>query len=141
MPASLKLSLMASGTPSVKVRLNLAMSAQASAGAGAARPLPCMRRPQSMSSDTPTKTFFGSQPRSWQVPPKGSESTTATLQPASRQPKAALWAAEPVPTTTRSTWTVICLPFSVAFFEPSQPEGVGQLCHHGPLSARPALGT
>lgn len=65
-----------------------------------------MRQPQSTSSDTPTRTFLGSQPRSWHVPPKGSESTTATLQPAARQGKATLWAAEPLPTTTRSTSTV-----------------------------------
>ena len=34
-------------------------------------PLPVMRRFQSTSSETPTRTFFGSQPRKLQVPPNG----------------------------------------------------------------------
>src|ERR671919_112637 len=79
------------------------MSGQASVGTGVEMPLPFMRRFQSTSSETPTRTFFGSQPRKLQVPPKGSESTTVTLQPAFRQVSATLCAAAPEPRTMRST--------------------------------------
>src|SRR5258708_29719947 len=58
----------------------------------------------------PTSTFFGSHPRSWQVPPNGRESMTATLQPASRHAYATVWAAEPVPITITSTLEVTVIP-------------------------------
>ena len=87
----------------MKVRLKRIMSDQASVGAGAESPFPCMRRVQSTSSEMPTSTFFGSQPRCAHVPPKGRESITVTLHPASRHGYATLWAADPVPTTMRST--------------------------------------
>jgi hypothetical protein len=52
-------------------------------------------------------TFFGSEPRSAHVPPKGLESTTATCRPALRQPVAAADAADPVPITTTSNFLII----------------------------------
>src|SRR5712691_9884326 len=55
-----------------------------------------------MTSAPETSIFFGSHPRSAQVPPKGRKSITATLQPAARTRIAAVIAAVPVPTITRS---------------------------------------
>src|SRR5713226_597228 len=77
---------------------------------GALTPLPCIRRLQSTSSEMPTSTFFGSHPRSWQVPPNGRESMTATLHPASRHAYATVWAAEPVPITITSTVVATIFP-------------------------------
>ena len=57
----------------------------------------------------PTSTFFGSQPRRAQVPPKGRESMTATSFPALRHRMAAVEAAEPVPITTTSYLVVTTL--------------------------------
>jgi hypothetical protein len=48
-----------------------------------------------MASAPPTSIFFGSQPRSAHVPPKGWKSITATRQPASRTRMAAVFAAVP----------------------------------------------
>src|SRR2546428_8667226 len=55
-----------------------------------------------MTSAPETSIFFGSHPRSAQVPPKGRKSITATLQPAAGTRIAAVIAAVPVPTITRS---------------------------------------
>src|SRR5690348_1058545 len=65
-------------------------------------PRPLMRRFQSVSSAAPTSTFFGSQPRSAQVPPYGSSSTIATRHPALRQRDATAEPPVPVPITMRS---------------------------------------
>jgi hypothetical protein len=51
--------------------------------------LPRIRRAWSIASAVPTSTFFGSQPRSMQVPPKGRWSITATRHPAERHREAA----------------------------------------------------
>src|SRR3982074_1264094 len=60
-------------------------------------------RPTLSTVSTPAiSIFFGSQPRSAQVPPNGRKSITATLQPAARTRIAATIAAVPVPTITRS---------------------------------------
>src|SRR5713226_5059910 len=110
MPALAKLRSFCSGTGSVKVRLKRMRSGQSIVSPGAGTPLLCIRRSQSTSSETPTSTFLGSQPRSWQVPPNGRESITATLWPASRTLYATDWAAEPVPITITSTVVAMVLP-------------------------------
>jgi len=61
-----------------------------------------MRSTPSMTSAAAISIFFGSQPRSAQVPPNGRWSMTATDQPALRQPNAVTLAAVPVPITIRS---------------------------------------
>src|SRR5438128_5799073 len=68
------------------------------------KPFPFIRLTASMRVPTPTSTFFGSHPRSWQVPPNGRESLIATDQPALRHLKAAADAAAPVPITMRSNF-------------------------------------
>src|SRR5262249_5449704 len=64
-------------------------------------PIATMSRAGWTASAAPTRIFFGRQPRSAHVPPNGRESTTATVQPASRQ-RDATAEVIPVPTTTRS---------------------------------------
>lgn len=101
-PALAKASSRWRGTGSVNVRLKR-ISADHSIRAPSDRtPQPSMTRARSMTSAAPTSTFFGSQPRRTQVPPKGRESTIATRQPARRQREATVDAADPVPITTRS---------------------------------------
>jgi hypothetical protein len=90
------------GTGSVNVRLNRMSAGQSRCMLSPAIPLPRMRRCQSTSSAIPTRTFFGSHPRSAQVPPNGRLSTMATVRPASRRLYAAAAPASPVPMTTRS---------------------------------------
>ena len=90
-----------SGTGSVNVRLNRMSSGQSIASSRARTPHPAMFPTASTASAALTRTFLGLQPLSAQVPPKGRESTTATLHPASRQREATA-DATPVPTTTRS---------------------------------------
>src|SRR5690349_11914994 len=85
-----------------------------------------MRRLQSTSSETPTSIFFGSQPRNWQVPPNGRESTTATFQPASRVLYAADWAADPVPITITSTVVAMVLPRFDSTIGPNSSAGLEQ---------------
>ena len=89
------------GTASVKLRLNAINSGQSTCSSPAT---PCvrMRNAKSMTSAPETSIFFGSHPRSAQVPPNGRKSITATLQPAARTRIAAVIAAVPVPTITRS---------------------------------------
>ena len=65
-------------------------------------PRPLKRWPQWSASAAPTSTFFGSQPRSAHVPPKGRESMMATVHPAFRHRGATDEAADPVPMTMRS---------------------------------------
>src|SRR5207245_1402664 len=65
---------------------------------------------KSMTSAPETSIFFGSHPRSAQVPPNGRKSITATLQPAARTRIAAVIAAVPVPTITRSYRFAMALP-------------------------------
>src|SRR5262249_54992136 len=66
---------------------------------------------QSTASAPLTSIFFGSQPRSAQVPPNGRWSITATERPALRTRPAATCAAVPVPMTMRSN-ACISLPFA-----------------------------
>src|SRR5712691_2227377 len=89
------------GTGSVKPRLNAINSGQ-SMSSFPATPRVRMRDAKSTASAPETSIFFGSQPRSAQVPPNGRKSITATLQPAARTRIAAVIAAVPVPTITRS---------------------------------------
>src|ERR1035437_6947835 len=65
-----------------------------------------MRRPQSITSAAPTSTFFGSHPRSAQVPPNGLESTIATCHPAALHLDVTADAADPVPIAIRSKFLV-----------------------------------
>ena len=92
------------GTGSVKVLLKSIESAQSMCAASLFRPFPFIRLTASMRAPVPTSTFFGSHPRSWQVPPNGRESLIATDQPALRHLKAAADAAAPVPITMRSNF-------------------------------------
>src|SRR5260370_19253379 len=66
-----------------------------------------MRRPQSITSATPTSTFLGSHPRSAHVPPNGLESTIATCHPAKRHRDATADAAVPVPIAIRSNFFIM----------------------------------
>src|SRR5205809_603229 len=67
MPARAKLCSRERGTGSVNIRLKAISSPQSMAGLPAT-PLPSMRRAWSTASAAPTSTFFGSQPRSAEVP-------------------------------------------------------------------------
>src|SRR5216684_326886 len=89
------------GIGSVKDRLN-AISSRQSMHTSPAMPFPRMRRAWSSAATPPTSIFFGSQPRSAHVPPKGRKSTIATIHPALRTRIAATIAAVPVPMMTRS---------------------------------------
>src|SRR6266581_4207313 len=89
------------GTGSVKPRLNAISSGQ-STFSFPATPRVRMRDAKSTASAPEISIFFGSHPRSAQVPPNGRKSITATLQPAARTRIAAVIAAVPVPTITRS---------------------------------------
>src|SRR6266850_5437011 len=89
------------GIGSVKDRLN-AISSRQSMRTSPATPFPRMRRACSSAATPPISIFFGSQPRSTHVPPKGRKSTMATVHPALRTRIAATIAAVPVPMMTRS---------------------------------------
>src|SRR5260370_2603866 len=106
MPALAKLSSRCLGTGCVKVRLKRISSRQSIESCSDRIPLPFIRRAQSITSAAPTSTFFGSQPRSAQVPPNGLESTIATCHPAARHRDATADAPAPVPIATTSN----CLP-------------------------------
>src|SRR5712692_7396690 len=95
------------GTGSVNVLLKRIKAAQSISVPFDTIPFPCIRLFQSTISAAPTSTFFGSQPRNGQVPPKGLESIIATSQPADRHLEAAVEAAAPVPMTTRSNLFVM----------------------------------
>src|SRR5437588_3983283 len=107
MPALLKFSSLFLATGSVNERLNRINSFQSIWSCSERIPLPFMRRAQSIASAAPTSTFLGSHPRRAQVPPKGSESTIATLHPAARHRDATADAADPVPIATRSYLSAI----------------------------------
>src|SRR5260370_7572011 len=92
------------GTGSVNERLKRINSCQSMQISSVLIPLPFIRRPQSTASAAPTRTFFGSHPRSAHVPPNGRESITATCHPADRHRDATGDAASPVPITTRSNF-------------------------------------
>src|SRR5713226_6219051 len=92
------------GAGSVKVLLKRIASAQSICAASLFKPFPFIRFTASMRAPTPTSTFFGSHPRSWQVPPNDRESLIATDQPALRHLKAAADSAAPVPITMRSNF-------------------------------------
>ncbi len=102
MPAWWKLFSRLAGVGSVNVRLKRINSLQSIRIPRPSTPFPSSRRAAFTTSAAPTRTFFGSQPRSAQVPPNGRSSTTATVQPAARHLQATVDAAEPVPIQTRS---------------------------------------
>src|SRR5712692_11745994 len=77
------------GTGSVNVFLKRIKAAQSISVPFDTIPFPCIRLFQSTISVAPTSTFFGSQPRNGQLPPKGLESIIATSQPADRHLEAA----------------------------------------------------
>src|SRR5713226_6258656 len=106
MPAFASPSSWRFGTGSVKERLKCINSCQSIWSCSARIPFPFIRRAQSVTSAAPTNTFFGSQPRSAQVPPNGLESTIATCHPAARHRDATADAPAPVPIATTSN----CLP-------------------------------
>jgi hypothetical protein len=93
-------------TGSVNERLKRINSCQSMQICSALIPFPFIRRTQSTASAAPTRTFFGSHPRSLHVPPNGRESITATCHPADRHRDDTLDAASPVPITTRSNFLV-----------------------------------
>src|SRR5260370_1149012 len=95
------------GTGSVNDRLKRIHSCQSVCSSSALIPCPFSRRTQSTASAAPTRTFFGSHPRSAHVPPNGLESMTATCHPADRHRDATADAADPVPMTTRSNFLVM----------------------------------
>src|SRR5260370_14633392 len=95
------------GTGSVNERLNRIKSCQSMQISSARIPFPFIRRTQSTASAAPTRTFFGSHPRSAHVPPNGLESITATSHPADRHCDATGDAASPVPMTTMSNSLVM----------------------------------
>src|SRR5215470_10448911 len=107
-------------------RLKRMSSGQSRTSDPAGTPLSTRSRAPWTASAALTRIFFGTQPRSAQVPPNGCRSTTATLQPASRH-RVATAEAMPVPTTTRS----YCL--SMAGFPPQRAPKLG------PARAPPAL--
>src|SRR5436309_3714833 len=90
------------GTGSVKDRLKRMSSGQSMVSLPLIVWFSNKRLEKSSSSAVPTRTFFGSQPRSAHVPPNGSESITATLHPAARHWDATVEPAVPLPITTRS---------------------------------------
>src|SRR6267143_6608042 len=101
MPLPAYMSSCSFGIGSVKDRLN-AISSRQSIRTSPAMPFPRMRRAWSSAATPPISIFFGSQPRSAHVPPKGRKSTMATVHPALRTRIAATIAAVPVPMMTRS---------------------------------------
>src|SRR5258706_2876231 len=109
MPLSAYICSCFGGTASVKLRLN-PISAGQSTCSSPATPCVRMRDAKSMTSAAETSIFFGSHPRSAQVPPNGRKSITATVQPAARTRIAAVIAAVPVPTITRSYRFAMALP-------------------------------
>ena len=82
-------------------RLKRMSAGQSIVSEAAGTPTSAMSRAPWTASAAPTRIFLGTQPRSAQVPPNGRESTTATVQPASRHLEATA-EVTPVPTTTRS---------------------------------------
>ena len=89
------------GAGSVKVRLK-AMSAGQSRCRSPAGPWPAWARARSTTSAALTSTFFGSQPRSVQVPPYSRRSTMATRLPPPASASATVCPATPVPMTMTS---------------------------------------
>ncbi len=95
-PASMR-----GGIASVNVRLKAIMSDQLT-DVPASRPLPFMFSAHSTPSVTAISIFLGSQPRRAQVPPWGSLSMLATLQPAFAAIRATPLPPVPPPITIRS---------------------------------------
>ncbi len=89
------------GVGLTRERLNRMSCVQSMASAPAGTPLSAKSRAAWTASAALTRIFFGTQPRSAHVPPNWRESTTATVQPASRH-RDATAEVTPVPTTTRS---------------------------------------
>src|SRR6266480_2285132 len=114
---------------SVNVRLKAISSGQ-SILTSPATPRPRMRPTLSTVSALAISIFFGSQPRSAQVPPVGRKSMIATVQPAARDRIAATIAAVPVPTITRSYSLVL------TFLQRLRP-GAGLIKTHASPSGRP----
>ena len=104
-----KLSSLLCGTGSVNVRLNRINSAHSMRNPVSSTPRPFMRRAQSTTSATPTRTFLGSQPRRAHVPPKGRLSIMATVHPAARHRDATVDAAVPVPMQIKSKRCVMLI--------------------------------
>src|SRR5262249_53826372 len=98
------------GTSAISDRLNAIRRGHSIRVFDDSIPLSLKRRTHSTASVPPTSIFFGSHPRSAQVPPNGRESTTATVQPAARQRDATADPAVPDPITTRSYRFVIAHP-------------------------------
>src|SRR5438093_198320 len=93
-------------------------------------PFPESRRAASTAAAAPTRTFFGSQPRSAHVPPNGRLSIIATVQPALRHLDATACAAVPEPITTRSKVSIICetsKPRAAAYANPRLFASVSQV--------------
>ncbi len=106
-------------TTSVNPRLNRIRSLH-SMRQPPAIPVPLRCRARMTVSAAPCSTFFGTQPRWPQVPPYGSSSVIATLQPSRRQRRAMEVPAAPVPITTRSKSKVP--PSSVPSAIPAAPD-------------------
>lgn len=70
-PSFGRAALRAEGTGSVKLRLNRINAGQSIAMPSARTPLSASARALPSAAGAPTRTFFGSQPRSAQVPPNG----------------------------------------------------------------------
>ncbi len=93
----------------ISERLKRMRAGQSRVSVAAGTPCSAMSRAAFTASAAPTRIFLGTQPRSAQVPPKGRESITATVHPASRQREATA-DVTPVPTTTRSNcWSISAL--------------------------------
>ena len=101
MPIFAQVCSVSAGVGSTRERLKRISSGQSMVSDPAGTPLPAMSRAPWTASAALTRIFFGTQPRSAHVPPKGRESTTAAVHPASRH-REATPEVTPVPTTTRS---------------------------------------
>src|SRR5690606_10817753 len=83
-----------------------------------------------------TRSFFGTQPRSTQVPPTWTCSATAALAPAFAARRAARTPPEPAPMTKRS-YSYILLPFAPAWVRRfPRPRDARRSCRAGRRSVR-----
>src|SRR5437867_944382 len=101
MPISVHVRSVCSVVPPISSRLKAMSRGHSSVRPSAGTPRPVRSRAALTASAAPTRIFLGTQPRRAHVPPNGCRSTTATLQPASRQ-RDATAEVTPLPTTTRS---------------------------------------